>query len=181
MVHDLESSAGSQAGLDPPVDRLVEIKDLAAGEAAKLEIALKLRVKAGKVALRQLCQQPLLDEELQVPIDRPEADAGNPLLDLSMHPVGRRMAVRAADHLEDHPALVRETPSFAAEAYDELRVHRPLGRSFHKPRVFRSMIMRITPNNKHRPGTVKWKNGPAMTSVALGEAVGVQFDLRRSC
>src|SRR5262245_51722716 len=118
LVRDAEP----RAGRDPPAQRLrvrlgqgaVDVEDAAAAHAGEMVMRGQIGVEAGMRA-RDLRGQSLIDEQPQVSVHGAQADAGPPAPDDSVHPFGRRMRGRAAQHVEDGAARPGEPEAAGAQ------------------------------------------------------------------
>src|SRR5438552_11476181 len=104
VTGDLEAGPGRHAGVEPAVHRLGEVEDPSAPLAGEVMVAVDAAVEAEAPPLPDLGEEPLVREEAEVPVDGPEAHAGQKPADLGMHPLGGRMGVRAPHHAENEPA-----------------------------------------------------------------------------
>ena len=87
-------------------ERRVQVRDAPARQAGEVMMISRVPVEAG-VGTGQLLDEPLRDEQAQIPVHGAEADAGQPPPDHPMDNLGSRMRVGAVHDFEDNAPRAR--------------------------------------------------------------------------
>ncbi len=72
-------------------------------------VPVEVAIVAAEAPAVQIPDQPLLGQELQVPIDGSQADPGKTAPHLPVHPLGGGVRVGPPNRLQDEAALVLQT------------------------------------------------------------------------
>jgi hypothetical protein len=104
MTEHLEAAARRDRAIERVVDRLLQVEDPMAPDAGEMMMLRHVAVEPTSSRAAPLDDEPRLDQETQVPVDRPQAHARQPAPHGPEDPLGRRVQLRGAHAFEDDAA-----------------------------------------------------------------------------
>lgn len=120
MLSDDKPRPGRDATDDATIHPGLEIENPTAALTDKVIVPGGVTVIAAEPPAVQVVDQPFLREELQVPVDRPQADPGEPPAHRAVNPLGGGMGIRPPYDLQDEPSLICQPPATPLQPFAKL-------------------------------------------------------------